>query len=350
MTSMEPMIKSSGGALQRTKLLLLGLGFVAFVVAVPRITTGYSMMVMNMAIINYIAALGLSIMLGMSGMLSFATVSFMGLGAYTVANLTTGRLDGLAIHTMYALVIAVIGSGVIAFLAGLVLLRLRGTYFTFASLGLAQVTWAVYLNYKPLCGGPDGISGIPTLDFMWIFTPSDYREWFYLLMGIAVGVGILVERIRTTNFGRSLASIRDNEIAANTLGVNVYMTKVWAFAVAGMLAGLAGSLYVMHIKFVSGDLFTFDMSTNYVIMVMLGGVNSTPGAFVGAILVMMMPEWLRPVQRYLKLMWGVGVILLMMFMPMGLAGMASHFLKKRLGVGRRKDPGAPPEAGKEGAR
>ncbi|MCL1999801.1 MAG: branched-chain amino acid ABC transporter permease [Planctomycetes bacterium] len=343
---MKPLLKSSGKALQRAKLLMLALGLAAFVVAVPRITTGYSMMVMNMAIINYIAALGLSIMLGMCGMLSFATVSFMGLGAYTVANLTTGRLDGLVIHTMHALIIAIVGAGAIAFVSGLILLRLKGTYFTFASLGLAQVTWAVYLNYKPLCGGPDGISGIPTLDFMWVFTPANYQEWFYLLMGIAVCVGLFVERIRTTNLGRSLASIRDNEIAAQTLGVNVYMTRVWAFMLAGMLAALAGSLYVMHIKFVSGDLFTFDMSTTYVIMVMLGGVNSTPGAFVGAILVMMMPEWLRPLRRYLKLMWGVGVILLMMFMPMGLAGMVNHFLKKHFRIGR-KNAAAPAGAGKE---
>lgn len=329
------MIASSSNKLFYAKLILLAAGVSLFTLVVPRLTTGYSIMVMNMAIINYIAALGLSIMLGMCGMLSFATVSFMGLGAYVVANTTTGRLGGFSIPTLPALVLAVVVSGVAALLVGMVLLRLRGTYFTFASIGLVQVTWAIYLNYKPLCGGPDGISGIPPINILG-FVPADYYQWFYLLMAIAVLVGILVERIRITSFGRSLASIRDNEIAANTLGVNVYMTKVWAFVIAGMLAALAGSLYVMHIKFVSGDLFTFDISTTFVIMVMLGGVSSTPGVFVGAALVMMMPEWFRVVERYLKLMYGIGVILLMMFMPMGLAGMANIFLRKAFSVLRRK--------------
>ncbi|MCC8190251.1 MAG: branched-chain amino acid ABC transporter permease, partial [Planctomycetes bacterium] len=311
------MIKSSN-SVHHIKLALLAAGLVLFVLLVPRVTSGYSMMTMNVAIINFIAALGLSVMLGMGGLLSFATVSMMGIGAYFTANLTSGRL-GFAIDTMAALAVAVVASGIAALIIGMILLRMKGTYFTFATIGLVQVTWSVYLNYKPLCGGPDGISSIPTLSFFG-FTPTDYQEWFYLLMGIAVATGVIIERIRTTSLGRSLASVRDNEIAANTLGVNVYMTKVWAFVIAGMLAGLAGSLYAMHMKFISSDLFTFDISTTYVIMVMLGGVNSTPGVFVGAILVMMMPEWLRFMERYLKLMWGIGVILLMMFMPMGLAG------------------------------
>ena len=332
---------TSSNKLQRVKTALLAVAFLAFVVAVPRLTTGYSMMVMNVAVINFIAALGLSVMLGMGGLLSFATVSMMGVGAYFTANLTSGRLDGFAIPTLAALLISVLAAGVVAFFTGMVLLRLKGTYFTFATIGLVQVTWQVYLNYKPLCGGPDGISSIPTLS-LFGFAPADYYQWFYLLMGIALVVGVLIERVRTTSLGRSLASVRDNEIAANTLGVNVYMTKVWAFAIAGMLAALAGSLYAMHAKFISGDLFTFDMSTTYVIMVMLGGVNSTPGVFVGAVLVMMMPEWLRPVERYLKLFYGIGVILLMMFMPMGLAGMANLVLKRKLG-GRARPEGADDE-------
>ncbi len=330
------------------KQLKLGLVLAAaalFTLIVPQLTTGYSMMVMNVAIINYIAALGLSVMLGMGGLLSFATVSMMGVGAYFTANLTSGRLDGLAIRTLLALIIAVAMSGVVSLVLGMILLRLKGTYFTFATIGLVQVTWSIYLNYKPLCGGPDGISSIPTLT-VFGFTPANYHEWFYLLMAIAVLVGILVERIRVTSLGRSLASVRDNEIAANTLGVNVYMTKVWAFVIAGMLAGLAGGLYAMHAKFISSDLFTFDMSTYYVIMVMLGGVNSTPGVFVGAVLVMMMPEWLRPVEQYLKLLYGVGVILLMMFMPMGLAGMANSLLRRWFGVRRDRNGSTGPSGAK----
>ena len=308
------------------KIVSLTAAFAAFVVYAPRFTNDYSMMILNIALINFISALGLSVMLGMGGQLSFAAVSFMGLGAYCLANLTNGRL-GIAWEPIPALAFAVLFAAVMAFISGAVLFRLGGTYFTFATIGLVQVTWSIYLNYRPLCGGPDGISGIPIIRFLGM-APRNYHDWFYILIGFAVVAGVLVERVRRTRLGRSLASIRDNEIAAQTLGVNIYRTKIIAFTIAGALSGLSGGLYAMHNQFISSDLFTFDVATTYVIMTMLGGVNNTAGVFVGAILVTMLPEWLRPVQRYLKLCYGIGIILLMVFMPMGLAGLGNAILKK----------------------
>ena len=311
------------------KIVVLPAAFAVFAVCTPRLTNDYSMMIMNVSLINFIAALGLSVMLGMGGQLSFAAVSFMGVGAYFVANLTNGRL-GVAWEPVPVLAGAVLFAAAAAWVCGSVLFRLSGTYFTFATSGLVQVTWSVYLNYRFLCGGPDGVSGIPTLRFLDL-SPRNYHDWFYILLGFALAAGFLVERVRRSRLGRSLASVRDNEIAAQTLGVDIYRTKVAAFTIAGALSGLAGGLYAMHAQFISSDLFTFDVATTYVIMTMLGGVNNTAGVFVGAILVTMLPEWLRPVQRYLKLSYGVGIILLMIFMPMGLAGLGNAVLKKAAG-------------------
>jgi len=123
----------------------------------------------------------------------------------------------------------------------------------------------------------------------------------------------------------TIASPRPRDTLATTSGSS---WNVVAFTIAGALSGLSGGLYAMHNQFISSDLFTFDMATTYVIMTMLGGVNNTAGVFVGAILVTMLPEWLRPVQRYLKLCYGIGIILLMVFMPMGLAGLGNAILKK----------------------
>lgn len=309
------------------KTLIIIVLMLAFVIIAPLLTNDYSMMVLNIASINCIATLGLSVMLGMGGQLSFAAVSFMGVGAYTIANLTNGR-QGIIMSTVPALLIAVVVSTALAYMFGLILFRLKGTYFTFASIGLVQVTWAIYMNFKPLSGGPDGISGIPFISAFGM-KPQNYRQWFYIIIFFVVICMILIERIRRTKLGRSLASIRDNEIAAQTLGVDVYMTKVIAFTIAGALAGLAGGLAAMHNQFIAADLFTFDVATTYVIMAMLGGVNNTIGIFVGSLLVTMLPEWLRPVQQYLKLMYGIGVILLMVFMPMGLAGLITSILKKK---------------------
>lgn len=311
-----------------------------FILVVPGFTNDYSMQVLNVSLIMAILAFGLSILLGMGGMLTFAGTAFMGFGAYVTANLSTGR-QGYLFSTSDSLLIAVLTCTAAAFLIGLVLLRLRGTFFTFATIALVQVCWSVYMNYKPFSGGPDGISRIPSLT-LFGFTPHGYRQWFYLLCVIVFICILAVERIRSTKLGRSLAAVRDNEIAAQCLGVNIYRTKVTAFTITGALSALAGGLYAMHGGFISADNFTFDMATTYIIIVMLGGVGDTFGVLVGAILVNMLPEWLRPLAKYIRLIYGVGVILLMVFMPMGLAGLAKQTIAK---VNRKKGKGGSGDGG-----
>ncbi len=252
--------------------LLIFLAAAIFVIVIPNTNEGYSMMIVNLGLIYAIATYGVSVMLGMGGQLSFATVSFMGVGAYITANLCSGR-NGINMNTALALVIALLASALLAFGAGLILFRLKGTYFTFATIGLVQVSWSFYLSYKPLFGGPDGISNISTLN-LFGFSPKNYNDWFYILAAFVLVIAFLVERVRRSQLGRSLAAIRDNEIAAQTLGINVYMTKVVAFTIAGVLAAVAGSLYAMHSQFVSSDMFTYERATTYIIMAMLGGVNS----------------------------------------------------------------------------
>ncbi|WRS28879.1 branched-chain amino acid ABC transporter permease [Oscillospiraceae bacterium MB08-C2-2] len=320
----------------KTSTCLVFLAAAIFVAVVPAVNEGYSMMVLNLGLIYAIATYGLSVMLGLGGQLSFAAVAFMGVGAYLTANLCSGR-HGFWVGTSLTLLITLLVSAALAYFVGLILFRLSGTYFTFATIGLVQVAWSFYLSYKPLFGGPDGISNIASLRiFGW--TPANYNEWFFVLAGIVLVVALLVERIRRSQLGRSLSAIRDNEIAAQTLGIHVYKTKVIAFTIAGVLAALAGALYAMHSQFVSSDMFTFERATSYIIMAMLGGVNNTAGIFVGSVLVTMLPEWLRGMQKYLQLIYGIGVILLMIFMPMGLAGLTSNIGKS---IKRKLFPKAP---------
>lgn len=309
----------------RFSTIIIFIAAAIFCAVVPMLNEGYSMMVLNLALIYSIATYGLSVMLGLGGQLSFAAVAFMGFGAYFTANLCSGRL-GFWMDTTLVILITLVAAAVVSYLLGLLLFRLSGTYFTFATIGLVQVAWSFYLSYKPLFGGPDGISGISTIRiFGW--SPANYNQWFYLLAIVVLVVALAVERVRRSQLGRSLSAIRDNEIAAQTLGINVYKTKIIAFTIAGVLAALAGSLYAMHSQFVSSDMFTFERATSYIIMAMLGGVNNTAGIFVGSLLVTMLPEWLRFMQQYLQLIYGIGVILLMVFMPMGLAGVASNISK-----------------------
>ncbi|HIS02781.1 MAG TPA: branched-chain amino acid ABC transporter permease [Candidatus Pullichristensenella avicola] len=307
---------------------------IAFIVGMPRISSVYNIMVMDSAILYFIASLGISILLGMGGQLSFATASLMGFGAFMSALYS----KNLGVPSALAIALATLSTAALALFLGLALLRLRGAYFTFATISFAYIATSIYNNYKPFTGGADGVINIPTLTIgQW--SPGDLYGWFYVLMAVAVACFLLVERIRGSYFGRALASIRDNEIAAQTLGINVFATKVMAFTIAGALAGLAGALYAHFSTVVSQAQFTFDISVNMLLMVMIGGVDSTFGTFLGAILITMLPEWLRPLRNYMRLIYGVGIILLMVFMPYGLTGILRSALGKVRGkaLSRKSD-------------
>ncbi len=285
----------------------------------------YTVLVINMALINMITAYGLSIMLGMCGQLVFSGVAFMGIGAYLTANMCSGRL-GFVMSGTVAMPVAVLLTALAALASGILFLRLKNSFCTFATLGFVQVLYTLFLNYEPAFGGPKGIPEIRTLS-VGSFTFDSYKKWYFLLLVCVLVVAGLVERIRRTSLGRSLASIRDNEIAAQTLGVNIYRTRVIAFVLSGAFAGLSGSLLAQHNRFISGDQFSFAKSTTIVIMSMLGGINSTPGIFVGALIVTFLPEVLRGMDKYLMFIYGIAVIVMMIFMPMGIGGAVADFLK-----------------------
>ncbi len=305
--------------------ILLAVLTIAFIVLVPQLMPNqYMMTIMDNAIIYFIAILGLSVMLGMGGQVTFSLAGTMGIGAFTVAIATVRG----HIHPLLATLMAVVIASVFSYVIGIALFRLKGTYFAFASIALVQILYSLMLNWKQVTGGADGISGIPALD-IGVFVCKTKFDYFYVLIGLALICGLIVNRIRNSSLGRSLASIRDNEIAARCLGVNVYQTKIISFVLAGAFSGLAGAMTAFMNTNITSELFTFEQSSIFLVMAMLGGIGSTMGAFVGTILLTMLPEWMRFMASYYKFVYGVGVILLMIFMPMGLAGLVNSFFKKR---------------------
>ncbi len=291
----------------------------------------YMMKVTNEGLIYFVAVLGLCVMLGMGGQVTFSTAGIMGLGAYTTAILTTR----LGVDTLLALLIAIAGSGIASFFIGLALFRLKGSYFAFASIGFTTLLYTVFSNWLELTGGPDGISRIPKLN-LHFFQCNNYYDYFRVYFIIAVICFLIVLNMRRTSFGRALASVRDNEIAASSMGINAYMTKVYSFVIAGVLASLAGGMYALHANYISPEPFRYDQSAIYLIMVMLGGVDSTFGAFIGAMLLTILPERMRFLQSYYKLVYGVGVIILMVVMPMGIMGIFTRVKHKIRSIRKKK--------------
>lgn len=303
------------------RVLLVILAFA--VVTVFAKLNNYYILVINNAIIYFIAALGITLMLGMCGQVTFSAVAFMGIAGFTATVLCTKY----GINTLLALIIGIIVSTFLAYILGLMLLRLKGLYFAFATIGIAQIFSTLFTNWKWLSGGPDGTTGIPKLDLTFMKMDSKL-QWTYLLIIVALLCGLIVERIRKTHLGRAAASIRDNELVSATMGVDVYRTKVICFTISSCFAAIAGALLIFHNQYAVETMFSYNLSVNYVLMVMLGGVNSTVGTLVGSFMLTLLPEVLRSMQRYLRMFYGIAIILIMTFMPMGLAGLFKNLLKK----------------------
>lgn len=308
---------------------LLGTGILSLAVLifayllVPRLSGTYMITVVNGALIYYVANIGCALMLGQCGLVSFASVAFMGVGGYVSALLALR----LGINPFLSMILAAGVSMLLAWLLGLVLMRLNGTFFTFSTIALVQISYTIFNGWKDVTGGPNGIPQIPAFRlFGW--TAKTYFDNYYILITLCLLAALLAVRLKKTNLGRAMASVRDNELVAMSLGVDVFRTKVTAFAISAGFAGFAGSALVHSSHYVVSTYFTFDNATTYIIQVMVGGVYNIAGVFLGTVLITMLPEWLRPLQEYIRLVYGLGVILIMIFMPMGIWGTMTAIVKK----------------------
>lgn len=315
----------------RPATLAVGVIFLLALVIAPQVLSGYTYSVINSALIYILCVYGAQILTGMGGQISFAYATFMGLGAYFAADMLTGRLGGFTMSPAAVLLCAPFVVGLFGFVFGYLLLRMEGTFFTFGTIGLVNVATIIMSNQMSIFNGPNGIPAIPTLSFG-SFQFTSNTSWFYFLMALVAVGYVIVERIRVTKFGRSLAYIAGSGTAAKCLGIDVYWTKIKAFVISSMFCGLAGALFSMQSQFISPELFNFNQATSLVLMLMIGGLNNTIGAPIGALLVVAIPEAFRSLKNFLYFGYGIAIILLMIFFPTGIAGIGrqiSMMIRKR---------------------
>jgi branched-chain amino acid transport system permease protein len=264
-----------------------------------------------------VLALGLNLVVGQAGLLNLGYVAFYAVGAYTYAILSTrfglpfwpGLLVGAAMAAFVALLI------------GLSTLKLRGDYFAIVTLGLGEITRIVLNNWDSLTGGPNGIArvGRPSLFGAAFSTPLQY---YYLILAIAAVTVFAMRRLIASRIGRAWIAIREDEVAAEAMGINTFRLKLLAFVLASGWAGLAGVFFAGKMAFVSPESFTFFESILILCMVVLGGMGSIPGIILGAFLLVTLPEVFRDFQDYRMLGFGVALVLMMVFRPQGLLGTA----------------------------
>ncbi|HEX9209843.1 MAG TPA: branched-chain amino acid ABC transporter ATP-binding protein/permease [Bradyrhizobium sp.] len=275
---------------------------------------GYVHNILLQATTFAIAVFGLSVVLGLCGQINLAQAAFFGLGAYAVGIGTTD------LHVSFWL--CLVGGCVIALLAGALLgmstLRLGGHYLAMVTISFQQIVTLVMINAIWLTHGPDGVSNIKRPD---LFQSSQSYLAFCVAM-LAI-VGYLVWHLSDTRLGRAMRAVRDNELAAGVNGIDVFRTKIYAFALCALLGGLAGGLFAGGFAYVSPDQFSFAESIVFLTMSLLGGVASPVGSAIGTGLLILIPEWLRFLKSvpglYLAI-YGLFVILIIRFMPDGIWG------------------------------
>jgi len=290
--------------------LALGLAALA---ALPFLLNKYYLDVLITAGIYIVLALGLNIIVGLAGLLVLGYIAFYAVGAYAYAIL------GTQYHLSFfvALPLAALLALLFGFVLGLPTLRLRGDYLAIVTLGFGEIVRIVLNNWDGLTGGPNGIMGIPKPA---LFGLSLGRQpHLYLLVLIMIGlVSFLIGRLNDSRLGRALVAMREDETAARACGVDTTRLKMLAFGLSAAVAGMMGVVFAAKMNFVSPESFTFWESVMILCMVVLGGMASIPGVILGALVLVVIPEWLRPVQNYRMLIFGASMAAMMVFRPQGL--------------------------------
>ncbi|MDA3921985.1 MAG: branched-chain amino acid ABC transporter ATP-binding protein/permease [Salinisphaera sp.] len=261
-----------------------------------------------------IAALGMTVLLGYAGQVSLAQAAFFGIGSYAFSILAVKYGQDFWLSLFGAVVIALIFGALI----GLLVLRLRTHYLALVTIGFQIITNLV-LNNWDFTGGSDGISGIPRPSLFGIDFMSDQNFYWLTLVFITLAA-FVVYRLRYSLLGSTLLALREDEIAASTSGISVVAAKILAFSVCAGLAGLGGAFYASGSMYISPNVYTFSQSVTIFAMVLIGGQESIVGTILGAALLIFLPEMLRFLHDYYIAVYGLAVVVIILFMPKGVYG------------------------------
>jgi len=275
---------------------------------------GYIVFTVSLVAINAIIAVGLNLLTGYTGQISLGHAGFVAIGAYT-AGILSGRL-GLSWWVAWpaaGLVAALFG-----FLVGLPALRLTGPYLTIATLGFGIAVHQVLTNWERLSGGRMGLP-VPRAMFGPASLTGEQRLYILAVGGAALLIWVAYNLTRS-HVGRAFVALRDSDIAAEVMGINLTRYKTLAFAVSAFYAGVAGALFGQALRHLEPQLFTFFESIYYFAMIVIGGLASIPGAVIGAVIVTILPQQLSLLREWVPIIFGTAIILLMALEPRGLYG------------------------------
>ena len=312
------------GRKQGTLLLAAAAG-VLFLL--PLAANDYVLSLMVIGGIYAILCTGLNLFMGQTGQISFGHNAFAALGCYGTAILTTSY----AWPTLAALILSALLAIVVAVVVGMPTLRLRGHYLAMATLALGLIVYELAVQLEPLTAGFLGISGIPGLGIGVWRLRGDLQYYYAVWLLVGVGLWCYV-RIINSRTGRALGAIAGEEMAAQSLGINVSRYKLIALVISAIYASVAGSLLAHYVTFVSPEVIGLGMVTLLFTMLFVGGIGTTTGPILGAVLISVLPSLLTRFQDYRQLVYGAILLLVIMFAPRGLHSMV--LLRTALGARR----------------
>ena len=270
------------------------------------IIDAYTAQILTLSAVNAIMALSVNMICGITGQLSLGQAGFMAIGAYATILLSTSAHVPLPLSIVFAGIL----TSFFGFLIGFPTLKLEGDYLAIVTLGFGEIIRVVLVNLKRWNGKqfPTALALNPALAYT-------------VIVGTLVALIVLLQNFIRSTYGRAILAVREDEIAANAAGIDVFKYKMLGFVVASFVAGIGGALYAPFIGFVKPDQASFTKSIDYLIFVVLGGMGSTTGSVLAAFVLTYVQEFLRFLQNYRLLIYPVILIIVMIFRPQGLMGM-----------------------------
>ncbi|MFH2059282.1 MAG: high-affinity branched-chain amino acid ABC transporter permease LivM [Pseudomonadota bacterium] len=303
--------------LEEKKFFLPCLAFLTIATLLfPHLFSMYQTNIMISALIYVMLGLGLNIVIGLAGLLDLGYVAFFAVGAYSYALLN--------LHYGLTFWVALPLGGLLAAAFGIILgypvLRLRGDYLAIVTLGFGEIIRLVLENWNEFSKGPSGIANIPKPDLfgMNLSMQADSIFLFYIIVALVIFTIFIINRLENSRIGRAWIALKDDEIACQSMGIDKGKTKLRAFALGAMWAGMGGVVFAAKTTFINPASFTIWESVIILCTVVLGGMGSITGVICGAMLLILLPEYLRAVSEYRMIVFGTVLVLMMVFKPGGM--------------------------------
>jgi len=303
--------------------LILSIVMLAVLLFVPPLLKNYGIFLFSKWLVFVIATMGLNLTIGYAGQKSLGHAAFFGIGAYTVTILLKA-----GISFWFGLPLAMIGCFVIGLGLGFPALRVQTIYLAFATLGFNTALWLVMRNEEWLTGGTFGINDIARPGLAGLSLDGNLA-YYYLVLGATLVLAALLWKLLHSPWGKAFTALRDNAIRAESLGINIQAYTLLSFAIGAVYAGVAGALYASLVQFIDPASFTVGESIMMYLMVVVGGAGTFFGPLLGSAVGVLLPEWLRGLQDWYLLCFGIAVVLLMLWLPDGLLSLPERLKARR---------------------